>query len=104
MEFHAAICPYGNDLKMVSLDFFGRVTESWKGCVSASWRRVLGSVGGALCGGSRLASVGRRGPLISLWSRQRLLTLRRRARLSTLTPGPIRERTRIWILSRRERW
>ena len=97
---------YGNDLKMVSLDFLGRVTESWKGCVSASWRRVLGSVyvGGALYGGSRLASVERRGPLISLWSRQRLLTLRRRARLSTLTPGPIRERARFWILSRRERW
>ena len=46
MEFHAAIGPYGNDLKMVSLDILGRVTESWKGCVSASWRRVLGSVGG----------------------------------------------------------
>ena len=68
---------------------------------SRSWLRRRRSLWGEQVGERREARTTHQ---FKLWSRQRLLTLRRRARLSTLTPGPIRERARFWILSRRERW
>ena len=64
---------------------------------SRSWLRRRRSLWGVQVGERR-----RRGPLISLWSRQRLLTLRRKARLSTLTPGPIRERALLDFVEARE--
>ena len=78
--------------------------ESWNGWAVASCRLVLGFSMWANCGGSRASSVGRRGPLSSLYKKHRPLTVRRSTRLSTMVPCPSNERARFWTLSRRRRW
>ena len=55
-------------------------------------------------GGSRARSVGRQGPLSSLYKKQRPLTVRQSTRLSTMVPCPSNERAHFWTLSRRWRW
>ena len=54
----------------------GKGRESWNGWAVASCRLVLGFSMWASCGGSRARSVGRRGPLSSLYKKQRPLTVR----------------------------